>query len=207
MRYLGISAVLGFSSRLIMDLICTSSDVVLAADIPLTYYQWQLLMPMVEVQPSFHCPKAFKHDESCFGPDSNMAAGLMPPSMSVGHSLPKNNSEEIQIFDVFIRFLISLPLETVFGGQLIQIDAESAAMSDWTTTRDVGQNNIRSRSFRDRLIQSFSFSFQLRWRFDSVDFFGSIVQCFIGPFLKVPRLRFISKDHICRIDAYLDIVL
>lgn len=59
-----------------------------------------------------------------------MAAGLMPPSVSVGHGLPKNNSEEIQIFDVFIRFLISLPLETIFGGQLIQIDAEATAVSD-----------------------------------------------------------------------------
>lgn len=130
MRYLCISAVLGLRGRLVMDLICTSSDIIFAAGISLTYNQRQLLMPMVEVQPSFHCPKTLKHDESRFGPDSNMAAGLMPPSVSVGHGLPKNNSEEIQIFDVFIRFLISLPLETIFGGQLIQIDAEATAVSD-----------------------------------------------------------------------------
>lgn len=87
-------------------------------------------MPVVEIQPSFHCPKALKHDESCFGSDSNMAAGLMPPSVSVGHGLPKNNSKEIQIFDIFIRFLISLSLKTIFGGQLVQIDAESTTTSD-----------------------------------------------------------------------------
>lgn len=185
MRYLGISAIMGLRGRLVMNLVVphqTSSPLRVS---PLTYNQWQLLMPVVEIQPSFHCPKALKHDESCFGSDSNMAAGLMPPSVSVGHGLPKNNSKEIQIFDIFVRFLISLSLETIFGGQLVQIDAESTATSDWTTTRDVGRNNIRSRSFWNGLIQSLSLSFQFRWRSGGVHFFRCIVQRFISPFLKI----------------------